>query len=160
MKLDREKIEREYVTTNISYRRLAEKYETNFNTIKILGKKYNWVEKRKKYNSKLTQKYHEKSINDELDLIDYLHKATGDILQTVVNHIQNAQSDKERLDYINAFAKLRPMVLMNKYDTERINIEKEKLNIGTEETTEQGIVYMPAVIEDDTEAVVEGENVE
>ena len=54
--MDWNKIKTEYITTSISYRKLAEKYETPFNTLQCRARKEKWVELRKKHQDKIVTK--------------------------------------------------------------------------------------------------------
>ena len=56
MDLDWNKVKTEYILTSISYRKLAEKYDTPFNTLQCRAKKEKWVELRKKHQDKIVAK--------------------------------------------------------------------------------------------------------
>ena len=76
------KIKNEYINTNISYRKLAEKYEVSKNQVANRAKDENWQELRKKQQDKieteLVQKTAEKIVDAEVDRLTELLKLTDE----------------------------------------------------------------------------------
>ncbi len=65
MAADWQKIKTEYITTNTSYRKLAEKYGVSRVQIGTVGKQENWVELRRQYRDKTLSKTVEKISNQQ-----------------------------------------------------------------------------------------------
>ncbi|MEE3334245.1 MAG: helix-turn-helix domain-containing protein [Ruminococcus sp.] len=55
------KLKNEYINGNISYRKLAEKYDVSFNTLKDRAKKEKWFDERKKQHNEITTKSQQKT---------------------------------------------------------------------------------------------------
>lgn len=53
---DWQKIKTEYITTDTSYRKLAEKYGVNYRTICVRSKQEHWIEQKEQYANKTTTK--------------------------------------------------------------------------------------------------------
>ena len=51
---DWQKIKTEYITTNTSYRKLAEKYGVNYRTICVRSQQEGWIEQREQHTNKTT----------------------------------------------------------------------------------------------------------
>lgn len=96
-------IKTEYITTNISYRKMVEKYDVSFAVLKDRAKKENWVEARKKHRhsviTKATRKVETKQVNvlaKELMLADkitaVLNKALSDSVQFNRHLVQRKES--------------------------------------------------------------------
>lgn len=92
--VDWKKIKTEYITTNISYRKLAEKYDIPFNTLQCRAKKEKWVELRKQHQdnivSKSVEKAEENAIDYKSDLYDLAYKVATQ-LKDMIN--ENTISD-------------------------------------------------------------------
>lgn len=92
---DWEQIKLEYITTEISYRKLSQKYGVDVNTLNRRGRDGGWVALRKQYTNKVTAKTMEKMstkkanqrarVNDLADkLMDKLEKAIDELdLKTI-----------------------------------------------------------------------------
>lgn len=69
--IDWVKVKNEYITTNISQRKLAEKYSVSSRTIAIKSKEENWVELKKQKESEISAKLQQKTteiiIENEVD---------------------------------------------------------------------------------------------
>ena len=65
--MDWKAIETEYITTNISYRKLAQKYGVNVTTIAKTASAEGWVDRRKQYATKTQAKTLEKISQKEVD---------------------------------------------------------------------------------------------
>lgn len=76
------KIKNEYINTNISQRKLAEKYNISFNTLKLRANKEGWADtKKEQYNkttTKIQQKTAEKIVQTEVDRIGDLLKLSDE----------------------------------------------------------------------------------
>lgn len=54
--MDWDELKREYVTTNISYRKLAAKYDVDFNSLQYQARKFNWYQERLQFRDKINTK--------------------------------------------------------------------------------------------------------
>ena len=89
---DWEKIEAEYVTTQTSYRKLAEKYGLNQATISVRAKAEDWVGKRKQHASKAKALILEKDINRKVDRVERIKSVSDKLLERVEDMLE--QEDK------------------------------------------------------------------
>ncbi|MBR6523464.1 MAG: hypothetical protein IKT39_02495 [Clostridia bacterium] len=94
------KIKNEYINTNISYRKLAEKYEVSKNQVANRAKDENWQELRKvqqdKIGTKLGQKTADKIVDAEVDRIGNL-LTSADTAQKKID-----QALEQLTKYVNA----------------------------------------------------------
>lgn len=65
--VDWKKVKTEYITTNISYRKLAKKHDIPFNTLQCRAKKEAWVELRKRHQDNVVAKSVEKAEENAVD---------------------------------------------------------------------------------------------
>ena len=76
------KIKNEYINTNISYRKLAKKYDISFSTLEKTARKEHWKELREKQRDrvemKLRQKTADKIVDAEVDRLAELLKLTDE----------------------------------------------------------------------------------
>jgi hypothetical protein len=64
---DWQAIKTEYITTNTSYRKLAQKYALNYKSVADRGKAENWVEQRNQYHIETQSKIIAAKSNQEVD---------------------------------------------------------------------------------------------
>ncbi len=180
MKFDVVKAENEYVTTNISYRKLAEKYKVSYTIISKYGVERKWTQKRKEFKSKVSQRFIEKAAKTETDKLSKLIETTDKAIEAVSKNIDGYLRVAE--DGVSIpMGELRPAVsalkdlvviqrdlngilsLKDKQTIdiarERLAIEQSKANVGDNDDSETGIVVLPALVPDvdDEEIVKEGE---
>lgn len=81
------KLKNEYINGNISYRKLAEKYDVSFNTLQKKARKEKWFAKRKEQHDKITtktrQKTAEKIAEKEANRITRIENATDRLLEKI-----------------------------------------------------------------------------
>lgn len=65
--IDWTKLENEYISTDVSVRKIAEKYKLNETTVFRQSKKRNWVQKKQNFASKVQAKVMQKIENKEVD---------------------------------------------------------------------------------------------
>lgn len=90
MGADWKKIKAEYITTGISYRRLAEKYGLHYHVISERGKAEKWVELRKQHRDKTLTKALEKiseKQSDKMARIDSLADQLLDKLEKAITEL-------------------------------------------------------------------------
>ena len=79
------KVRNEYINGNISYRKLAEKHNISFNTLKDRAVAENWFEKKKEQHNKIQiktqQKTLEKISDQESDLAANIYSAANELLK-------------------------------------------------------------------------------
>lgn len=89
MAADWQSLRTEYITTDISYRKLGEKYSLNPTTIAERGKAENWVEERRRYRSKTLAKTLEKSANREANRLARLMDTTSRAIDVAVKAFED-----------------------------------------------------------------------
>ncbi len=177
MKFNAKQAEHDYITDNsMSYRRLAEKYEVNYTTVQTYGKKFGWVEKRKKYQSELARKTLEKTLDKQSEKLSKLSSATDKAIE-YVDKIFESYADEDDTIAISVLkdiaATLKTLTGVQRdlngiltvqeenslaIAREKLQLERERIGFDEGETGETGIVLMPALAPDETENVVyEGE---
>ena len=81
------KIKNEYINTNISQRKLAEKYKVSFNTLKDRANKEGWADVKKEQHNKIMsatqQKTADKIVDAEVDRLTELLKLTDEAQEQI-----------------------------------------------------------------------------
>ena len=86
-----EEVKTEYVTTDTSHRKLANKYGLSLTTISHRSKVECWVEKRQQFRSKVEAKTLEKSANAEANRLAKLMDTTGRAIDVAVKALADEQ---------------------------------------------------------------------
>lgn len=79
----KEKVKTEYITTSVSYRKLAEKYDLSRVTLGVTGKKEGWVELRRQYQEQVLAKSMEKAAEQQADRNARLQDIAASLLDAV-----------------------------------------------------------------------------
>lgn len=106
------KIKNEYISTNISYRKLAEKYNISKNQIANRATAEKWQELRKKQQdkigTKLGQKTADKIVEEESDRISRMNKVADNLLKKIEeateqlnNHLVKNKRKTKVIEYNN-----------------------------------------------------------
>ena len=101
--VDWKKVKTEYITTTISYRKLAEKHDIPFNTLQCRAKKEKWVELRQRHQDKIVAKSVEKA---EESAIDY-KSAIYDLAYKVATQLDELTDSKTILELVKIGIKPR-----------------------------------------------------
>lgn len=144
------KIKNEYISTNISYRKLAEKYSVSFSTLRAKAKAENWVEKKEKQQhkigTKVAQKTAEKIAEKEVDRITKLLKISDDALEqielslTQLTKYVDMFGNVAECDVVDA-NKLRKLVASIKDMKDVISVSEE----DKDRDSHTGVVMLPEV---------------
>lgn len=159
MKFDARKAEHEYITdTKTSYRKLAEKYEVSFQTVKEYAVEHEWVKKRKEYSKKVSQKLLEKSIEQEVDKLARCKTATDTAIEVVEAMIDECKTGTPQ-DLRTCVAALKDLIGMQR-DLHGVLSRKDELMLhqGDSTTDESGVVYIPPLAPEADAVVVEGDS--
>ena len=90
-KVDWKTIKSEYITTETSYRKLAQKYGVHFKAVSQKGKSEGWVELRKAYKVKTITKAIEKSAERDSDRLAALMDTTTKAIGVAVKAFEDEQ---------------------------------------------------------------------
>jgi len=177
-KFDINKIQHEYITTDMSYRELAEKYGADQSTIAKYGKDLNWVYYRKHFRAVVNQKALEEAEKIETEKLNKLETITDKAINIVDNFIEefeNAKKIKAKYgnfkDCVASLDKLASLKYMlngrltpkeeKAYELAKRKLELEEKRMGSAvtESGETGIVVIPEIIQNVAEnnVVIEGE---
>ncbi len=97
MSIDWIKIKNEYITTNISYRKLAEKHKVSFNTLKGRAIKEQWRNEKEKTHHKITTKTQQKCVEAISDKnVEHIDKITS-IADALLDKLEQATAELDRL---------------------------------------------------------------
>ena len=131
MSADWNKIKTEYITTNTSYRKLAQKYGVSTTQICNVGREEGWVEQREQFLNKTTAKTIEKISQQEADRAAKIHSVADKLLLKIeaiadgnrplaskdiraltaaikdLKEIQNVRSDADRREQEARISKLQ-----------------------------------------------------
>lgn len=124
------KIKNEYINGNISYRKLAEKYNISFSALRLVAEKEKWVDLKKeqqhKISTKLAQKTADLIVDKEVDRIariTFLADRLSDKLEQAIEELDRAmvthKTKIKTVEYNHEIAKGKP--------TKEVIEEEEKL---------------------------------
>lgn len=158
MKFNAKKAEHEYVTTNISYRELAEKHEVSLSYMATVGSKNKWGEKRKDYRTNVYKKSIEKSEKADIDKLADCKTATDKAIAIVIGMINDCEEGTPQ-DMRTCVAALKDLIGMQR-DLHGILTKKDELTLLNTDSDdgESGIVYIPPLAPEADAVVIEGDN--
>ncbi|MBQ7900826.1 MAG: hypothetical protein IJ365_02525 [Clostridia bacterium] len=91
------KIKNEYISTDISQRKLAEKHDISFNTLKAKANKEKWSDEKKqlyhKITTKVQQETSEKIVKNEVERITDIVKLSDKVIEKIekaIGQLENA----------------------------------------------------------------------
>lgn len=130
---DWKKIEAEYITTETSYRKLAQKYGLNQATVAQKAKAEDWVGKRKQQASTAQAMILEKDINKKVDRATKLYNAADELLAKIVTGISSvaivsptaAKNYSDALKNIKEIHMIRSEADMREQEARIRNLEKQ-----------------------------------
>lgn len=120
-----DKIKNEYITSRISYRNLAEKYNVSFSTLKDRAKREEWFKKRKEFRNKVDTKTTQKQ--------EKIAESRAEILEDIEQKILSVERDVI-IDATNTIKKL--MLMKNEY---RVSPDYCKVRQSTQKTLESAL---------------------
>ena len=125
---DWKKIEAEYITTETSYRKLAQKYGLNQATVAQKAKAEDWVGKRKQQASTAQAKILEKDINKKVDRATKLYNAADELLEKIVTGISSVAvlSPTAAKNYSDALKNIKEVHMIRTQE----DIEEQKARIA------------------------------
>ena len=124
----KDKVKNEYITTSISYRRLAEKYGLSRVTMGVTGKKENWVELRRKYQERVLAKSMEKAADQQAERNARLQDIAASLLDAVEERLRQeniADGRASAAEYRQLASTLR--------DLKEIQMIKSRMDIREQE---------------------------
>ena len=154
MGIDWASIKTEYITTDTSYRKLAQKYGVSTTQICNVGRDEKWVEQREQYLNKTTAKTLEKISQQEAVRAAKIHSVADKLLLKIeaiadgsrplaskdiraltaaikdLKEIQNVRSDADRREQEARIA----------------NLQKQSAGINDDDDDETGVILMPPVL--------------
>ena len=96
-KIKWEKLEKEYISTKISYRDLAKKHKISDRQVMRYGSEHNWVEKRRQFVGKVSAEVEKSLIQTETVKTIADLQAISDAAEVLMYEVLNACSDPEQL---------------------------------------------------------------
>lgn len=96
-KINWEKLEKEYISTKIGYRALANKYKISERQVSRHGSEHNWVEKRQQFVGKVSAEVEKSLIQNETDKTVKELQAIGEAADILKDEILKACKDPGQL---------------------------------------------------------------
>lgn len=124
-KVNWDKIKNEYVTSRISYRNLAEKYNVSFSTLKDRAKREEWFKKRKEFRNKVDTKTTQKQ--------EKIAESRAEVLEDIEQKILLVERDVI-IDATNTIKEL--MKMHNKFN---VDPDYCKVRHSTQKTLESAL---------------------
>ncbi len=154
----------EYIkNSNMTYKRLAEKYGVSASSIGIVSRKENWKEKRREYQKKhgaenslcsdklaLLKKSSDKAIEALYGCLDGYEELSINELKNVSAILKTLTAVQRDLNNLPTFKEENNIRITN----ERLKLVRERIISADENEDECGIVFIPFADEEDDESVV------
>ena len=154
--MDWDKLKREYVTSNISYRKLAAKYNIPFNSLFHQASEYKWYDERKQFRDKINAKAlknaEKKAIDYKSVLYDLAYKVAcqlSDITDKYDIETLAAKGVKPR-DITGAIKDLGDALHIKseadiKEQAARIKKLERETTVGSEDEEKYGVLILPSI---------------
>lgn len=152
---DWQKIKTEYITTDTSYRKLAEKYGVNYRTICVRSKQEGWIEQREQHTNKTTtdilDAVSKKQVDRAANLIfvsDLLLRKVQHLLETDTEVLSDTQSMKHIsgvLKDIKDIQMIRSDADMREQEARIANLQRQATKDEVKDTGYHGVVLLPVV---------------
>ena len=143
-------IKTEYITTDTSYRKLAQKYGVSTTQICTVGRDEKWVEQREQYLNKTVAKTIEKISNQEANRAAKIHSVADKLLQKIEAMADSSKPITEKgLRALTASVKdLKEILgvrseLDRKEQEARIDALRQKSMTGDGDEDETGVILLP-----------------
>jgi predicted xylose isomerase-like sugar epimerase len=163
---DWKKIKTEYITTNTSYRKLAEKHGVNYRTICVRSKQEGWIEQRERHINKTTTDILDAVSKKQVDRAANLISVSDILLDVVKNLLEsNAEvlKDTQSMKHISGVLKdikeiqmIRSDADMREQEARIANLRKQAEKDEVKDQGYHGVVLLPVVA--DMPAPPEGDN--
>ena len=142
---DWQKIETEYITTDTSYRKLADKYGIDQATISRKAKKEDWVSKRKHHISETQAKILTADTEEKVDRAVRLMTVADKLLEKVAQWVEmgdpiSANSIKNLSDAIKNIKEVQMIRTEEDVEEQKARIAKLRKEAEKEENTDNTIV--------------------
>lgn len=166
-KVDWNKIETEYITLGLSIRELSERYPISATQIANHCKKDNWVNKRDEYQSNIARNLIDNCSDVQIKGLEKLQEATNKAIEkiaTVLEFVDDEKAIKTCADTIvvltKAYRDLNGLMSFSEerdYDlaVKKLNFEMDKAGLNDKDDNESGIAFIPNVLKQDDDNVVE-----
>ena len=102
------KIKAEYITTEISYRKLAQKYGLRYGTIQARAKEEGWIEARNRYRIELESKIIDSISDQQVSDAQLLHSTARKLLENinkVLEHRNALRIDTQEYKHMSSILK-------------------------------------------------------
>ena len=145
-------IKTEYITTNTSYRKLAQKYGVNYRTICVRSKQEGWIEQREQHINKVTTKTLDAISNKQVDRAANLISVSDLLLAKVKSLLETDAEvlcDTQSLKHISGVLKDIKEVQMIKSDADLREQEARIANLRKQAEKDEGNAEPVRVIIED-----------
>ena len=152
---DWQKIKTEYITTDTSYRKLAQKHGVNYRTICVRSKQEGWIEQREQHTNKTTTNILDAISNKQVDratnlisVSDLLLAKVKSLLETDAEVLSDTQSMKHIsgvLKDIKEIQMIRSDADMREQEARIRNLQKQAEKDEVKDQGCHGVVLLPVV---------------
>ena len=152
-----QKIKTEYITTDTSYRKLAEKYGVNYRTICVRSQQEGWIEQREQFLNKTTTKTLDAISTKQVDraanlvyVADILLGKVKSLLETdseVLNDTQSMKHISGVLKDIKEIQMIRSDADMREQEARIAKLRREAEKDEVKDEGYHGVVLLPVVAE-------------
>lgn len=145
--MDWKRIKAEYIAGGTSYRKLAEKYDVSFNTLKTHAVEEQWYRLRQQKDKKTTTKILE-SLSDKdaekavdiIDVADKLLKKISDLMETIVVDTQSMKQLTSALKDLKDIKGVKSEADLREQEARIAKLEKE-INADSDKVTEIKVTF-------------------
>lgn len=137
MSVDWLSIETEYITSDISLRKIADKYDVSFATVRHRSKTEEWVKKRKEYKHNIVTASTQNSACKEIDRLNKLQNCSNKLDELLSNFIDTSGKTLSAMDLNFLTRSLKDAVnikrdvynVLTTAQEEKMRIDNEKLKL-------------------------------
>ena len=151
---DWQKIKTEYITTDTSYRRLAQKYGVHYNAVANRAKQEGWISQRNQYCDKTVTKAVDAISNKQVDraanlisVADQLLAKVKSLLEMDAEVLNNTQSMKHISGVLKDIKDIQMIRSEADIREQEARIENLRRNAGMDDNEGGGVVILPPVKE-------------
>ena len=121
--MDWKKIKTEYITGDVSYRKLAEMYGVTFSALEKRARKEKWYQQKKEFCDKTVTEAVEAISNERVENAVKLSNVTEKLLDRISNEIDNAVLSAQNIKQLTGSLKdIRDILIDNSTNTGEIKI--------------------------------------
>ena len=153
--MDWKRIKAEYIAGGTSYRKLAEKYNVPFGTLRRIAKQEGWTQKRTQVehnvNTKMIETISDKEAQKAVDIIDVADKLLSKVSELMETMVVDTQSFKQLTSALKDLKEIKGYKSEADMREQEARIKKLQMEASIREEDDDkpcGVVLIPSIAEE------------